>query len=184
MEFHLYPPNFVIEPATSFSDAWEKFCAYLLSIENKTTEIIRRVPPDDGIDLYWHSKKLAYQCKAVEGGATGEFPTQKAIASLRKALSTQRALEWEKYIICTNVDLTSRQEEKLRAIFRDVEFLTGSTWQLLCHKHISLVLGKFRLLAKPNRLFHSSGLNHDLLRRTRASHTNANNTINLLIVST
>src|SRR5437870_1273843 len=121
MEYHLYPPFFEITPEPSFSDAWEAFCCLLLNLRNGTTEIRRRTPPDSGVDLTWSSTKFAYQCKAVESGKAGDFPLSKAIDSVETALQHRASIGWDKYGICTNVDVTGAQEEKIRKVYADVE---------------------------------------------------------------
>jgi len=73
MEYLFYPPFFEISPQKSFNDAWEVFCCQILNIYNNTNDIRQRKPPDLGVDLLWHSKGIAYQCKSVENGQTGSF---------------------------------------------------------------------------------------------------------------
>jgi hypothetical protein len=125
----LQPPFFVVEPETSFANAWEVFCCQVLNRHHKTTDIYQRKPPEGGIDLYWPAKKLAYQCKSVED-KTGQFSLSKAMASIDSALKTRRELPWEKYILCANVVLTGEQERKLREQLPDkeLELPTPSFW--------------------------------------------------------
>src|SRR5947209_16787429 len=99
MEYHLYPPFFVVEPETSFDDAWEAFCCELLNLENHTHTIRRRRPPDQGCDILWEEEKIAYQCKAVEEGRSGKLNLSKVRESIQRAKKNQHILGWERYTI-------------------------------------------------------------------------------------
>lgn len=130
MEYHLYPPFFVIEPQISLDEAWEAFCCELLNLENQTHFIRRRLPPDQGCDLLWEKEKIAYQCKAVEG----KLNLSKIRESIETAKKYQAALGWKKYVLCTNVDFTGSQEQKIRAMLPEIEFLPLTYWLALCKK--------------------------------------------------
>lgn len=146
MEYHLYPPFFVIDPQTSFSKAWEDFCRRLLNLEWRTTAIHRRTPPDRGVDLFWQIEGIAYQCKAVESGFAGSFQTAHVKTSIKKALQYQNQIGWQKYVLCTNVDLTALQIETLQQMFPDIEILSGAYWTDLCHRFHEQIADRFRLL--------------------------------------
>jgi hypothetical protein len=146
MEYHLYPPFFVIEPQTSFSKAWEDFCRRLLSLEWRTTAIHRRIPPDRGIDLFWQAEGLAYQCKAVESGFTGDFQTAHVKTSIKKAQEYQTQIGWRKYALCTNVDLTGPKTETLQQMLPDIEILPAGYWTDLCQRFHEQIADRFRLL--------------------------------------
>ena len=146
MEYHLYPPFFVIEPQTSFSKAWEDFCRCLLNLEWRTTAIHRRMPPDRGIDLFWQAEGIAYQCKAVENGVAGNFRMTHVKTSIKKAQEYQAQIGWQKYVLCTNVDLTGSQTEALRQMLPAIEILPGGYWIDLCRRFHEQIANRFRLL--------------------------------------
>jgi internalin A len=145
----LMPPLFVVEPETTFPDAWEVFCCDVLNRHHKTTGIYQRKPPEGGVDLYWPEKKTAYQCKSVEDGG-GRFNVTKALASIDAALETRKRLRWEKYALCSNVLLTGDQERKLREKLGDeeLELLTPSFWQPRCLEQREYLRGRFNILAR------------------------------------
>ena len=146
MEYHLYPPFFVIEPQTSFSKAWEDFCRRLLNLDWRTTAIHRRTPPDRGIDLFWQAEGIAYQCKAVESGFPGDFRTAHVKTSIKKAQEYQAQIGWQKYVLCTNVDLTGPQTETLQQMLPGIEMLLGGYWTDLCQRFHEQIADRFRLL--------------------------------------
>jgi hypothetical protein len=149
MEYHLYPPFFEIAPETSFDSAWEAFCEGILQLENNAPKIRRRTAPDYGVDIYWEEEKIAYQCKsAVYSGRPGDFPVGEAIKSLKTALVNKGKIGWEKYVICTNIDITGVQEEKIKEIYSDVEFLTSGYWSGVCRRHKEFVADRFRQLVR------------------------------------
>ena len=139
MQYHLYPPYFRSDPHFSFADAWELFCCQLLNLEHNTDEIRRRKPPEQGIDLIWHTQGIAYQCKSVEH-ELGKFRLDKARASLQTALKHQSEIGWKTYTLCTNVTLTGTQEMALRRLCPTLDIYDHSRWQTLCqrfHSHIA-----------------------------------------------
>ena len=146
---HLYPPFFGTEPQNSFADAWEVFCCDVLNRHEKTTQIRQRRPPENGVDLIWREKKVAYQCKSVESGRTGDFNVTKAVESMKAAVAHRDEIGWKQYVICTNVELTGNQETNLRQASEeaDVELglLTPSFWVPRCHEQWWKVQGRFRL---------------------------------------
>ena len=146
MEYHLHPPLFVIEPQTSFDDAWEVFCCDLLNLHEKTTSIRQRHAPEGGIDLLWQERGIAYQCKSVEGGRAGGFNVSKAAESIRAAIAHREETGWREYYICTNVALTGTKEKSLRKVLPDVKFLTQSFWIPRCREHHEHVYRRFRVL--------------------------------------
>ncbi|HBN90794.1 MAG TPA: hypothetical protein DD408_16665, partial [Rheinheimera sp.] len=68
IHYRLVPPFLYVPEEQDFSKAWEFFCCKLLNLSNMTTEIYVRNPPEQGVDIYYPSKKIAYQCKSVEYG--------------------------------------------------------------------------------------------------------------------
>ena len=146
----LKPPLFVVEPETSFPDAWEVFCCGVLNRyhKTKTDNIYQRKPPDGGIDLYWPGKNIAYQCKSVEDDG-GRFKLDKALESIDAALETRKDLPWDKYVLCTNVNLTGDQERKLREKLPEgeLELLTPSFWQPRCIEQREHLRDRFNVLA-------------------------------------
>jgi hypothetical protein len=148
MEYHLYPPFFVVDPQPAFDQAWEAFCCELLNLENRTNNIRRRLPPDLGCDLIWEAKKTVYQCKVVESGRSSVLSLDKVKKSIETAKNNKAKLGWRKYILCTNVDLTGSQEEKIKKMLPDIEFLTPSNcWIALCKKFPSAANSRCRQLA-------------------------------------
>lgn len=146
MEYYLYPPFFRIEPQMSFSKAWEDFCCRLLNLEYKTTDIYIRTPPDRGVDLFWPAEGIAYQCKAVESGLTGNFQTAHVKKSLKQALDYQAQIGWRQYALCTNVDLTGPQEETLLQIYPTMKILRCGYWTELCRRFHEQIADRFQLL--------------------------------------
>jgi len=144
-ELHLYPPLFVVGPQTSFADAWEVFCCDVLNRHYKSNNIRRRKAPEGGIDLYCASEKVAYQCKSVEE-STGKFSVSKAVKSLKAALKTAKKLRWDRYVICSNVDLTGPQEQQLRDVFPEISF-----WIPRCREQSRHLGGRFRRLEPMDR---------------------------------
>jgi internalin A len=143
---YLYPPFFGVEPQTKFEDAWEVFCCDILNRHEKTTDIRRRHAPEGGVDLLWCERQIAYQCKSVDSGRTGDFDVGKAVTSIQAAQTKQAETGWKQYVVCTNVDLTGPQEKKLREAAADVDLklLTPSFWIPRCHEQWRHVQGRFR----------------------------------------
>lgn len=148
MEYYLYPPFLIIEPQTSFDKAWEELCRQLLSLKHKTHEIRHRTPPDLGADLIWHSQGIIYQCKATENGQTGSIDVKKIKASIERAKHHQKDLGWQKYVLCTNVDITGKQEQSLREYMPEIEFLVRGYWIDLCKEFHLLIADRFRTLVQ------------------------------------
>jgi hypothetical protein len=145
----LQPPFFVVEPETSFANAWEVFCCDVLNRYYKTDAIYQRKPPEGGVDLYWPEKKIAYQCKSVED-KTGDFSLSKAKDSIDAAQKTREHLPWDKFILCSNVILTGEQERKLREKLKvgELELLTPSFWQPRCLEQREHLYGRFNVPAR------------------------------------
>ena len=144
----MHPPFFAIEPQATFADAWEVFCCDILNRFEKTTQIRRRAAPEGGIDLLWRERHIAYQCKSVESGGTGDFDVTKALESLEAATKLQQDTGWRQYVICTNVELTGRQESNLRKQCADIDLrlLTPSFWIPRCQEQWREVEGRFNIL--------------------------------------
>jgi len=142
--YKFYPPFFIVNEETSFSDSWEVFCCNLLNIENNTSNIVRRLPPECGVDLFFADQKIAYQCKSVESGLTSGFNLTKIKESYNSALMIKTSLGWEKYIVCINTDLSGTQMENFKRELPDVSILTKSYWTTLCNKYPSMVQENFR----------------------------------------
>jgi len=144
---HLYPPFFGVEPENSFADAWEVFCCDVLNRHEKTTQIRRRHAPEGGVDLLWREKKIAYQCKSVESGRTGDFDVTKAVESMNVAVACRHQTGWRQYVICTNVELTGKQETKLRQACEEEDIELGlrtpSFWVPRCHEQWQQVQARF-----------------------------------------
>ena len=149
-EHHLYPPLFVTEPQNSFADAWEVFCCEVLNRYKKTDEIRRRKAPENGVDLYWPAEKIAYQCKSVED-SLGRFSVTKAVESIRSAKTIRKELPWERYVVCSNVDITGPQETKLKEELPEVELLTPSFWMSRCREQSQYLRERFLRLGPMDR---------------------------------
>jgi len=144
--YQLYPPFFVVDEEANFSDAWEVFCCKLLNLENKTSSIVRRLPPENGVDLFFLDEKIAYQCKSIKDGSTKGFNITKIKNSYDSALEIKSSLGWDKYIVCINTDLTGTQSENFKRELPDVTILTKSYWTSLCNKFPTMVQDNFRRL--------------------------------------
>lgn len=146
MDYHLHPPFLIVSEASSFPEAWEAFCCKLLNLENNTNQIRRRTPPDQGIDLIWPDRGIAYQCKSVESGRAGDFDVDSACASVDSAVAARGQVPWDEYVICTNIDPTGAQEARLRRCLSDVQMNGASFWRSLCERHPGAVERNFRRL--------------------------------------
>jgi len=146
MEYYLYPPFLLIEPQNSFADAWEYFCCRLLNLEHQTNKIYVRKPPDRGVDLFWPDEGIAYQCKAVENGTAGGLQLAHVKASFKQALDYQAQIGWRDYILCTNVDLTGPQQEKLLQMYPGLKIQGYSYWMQLCRRFHEQIADRFQVL--------------------------------------
>jgi len=144
--YQFYPPIFIVNEETNFPDSWEVFCCKLLNLENNTSSIVRRLPPENGVDLFFSDQKIAYQCKSVETGLTSGFNLTKIKQSYISALSIKSSLGWDKYVVCINTDLTGTQAENFKNELPNVTILTKSYWTTLCNKFPAMVQGNFRKL--------------------------------------
>lgn len=142
--YQLYPPIFIVNEETNFPDSWEVFCCKLLNLENKTSRIIRRLPPENGVDLFFPDSKIAYQCKSVETGLTAGFNLTKIKSSYDSALTIKSSLGWTSYVVCVNTELTGTQEENFKKELPGVTILTKSYWTTLCQKFSAEVQENFR----------------------------------------
>jgi hypothetical protein len=146
IQYRLVPPFLHVPESSSFDDEWEKFCCKLLNLEHKTTEIFVRSPPEQGVDIFFQSKKIAYQCKSVESGKPGDFNVTHAVNSYKTASTHQAAIGWSQYGLCANVDLTGSAIATLRAAIPNLLILPGSHWIGLCEKHSLAVERNFRIV--------------------------------------
>jgi hypothetical protein len=144
--YQFYPPFFIVNEETNFPDSWEVFCCKLLNLENNTSNVVRRLPPENGVDLFFPAQKIAYQCKSVESGLTSGFNLTKIKKSYNSALSIKSSLDWNKYVVCINTDLTGTQEENFKRELPNVTILTKSYWTTLCNKFSTMVQENFRML--------------------------------------
>lgn len=148
VEHYFYPPFFIVPEESSFDGAWEVFCCKMANLMEARTDIYRRTPPEDGIDLYGPTTQTAYQCKSVDSGRSGGFNAAKALESIGSAIAFRPRLPWSVYVLCTNVDVTGAAEEKLRAALVDLELRPRSYWQQACEKHPDAAEPHFRRLVK------------------------------------
>ncbi|MCD4722205.1 MAG: hypothetical protein K8S13_20435 [Desulfobacula sp.] len=146
MKYKLYPPFLYSSEKESFSDVWELFTCKLLNLENMTSEIYVRNPPEQGIDLFHSADKIAYQCKSIESGKSGDFNVTHAVNSIKSALSAQGSCPWTKFALCTNVPITGTSEKTLREVLPEIIVLPESYWLGLCEKFPDKVERNFRVL--------------------------------------
>lgn len=160
IEYRLIPPFLHVPEESDFADAWERFCCKLLNLEHGTSDIFVRSPPEQGVDLFDPTRKVAYQCKSVESGKAGDFNPAHAIGSFRAALANQAAIGWVRYALCTNVDVTGTALSRLREAVPDLILLPASHWTQLCEKHPAAVERNFRLVidVQPRRVSYGQGL--------------------------
>jgi len=174
MKYKLYPPFLIVPEEEDFSDTWEAFCLKLLCLEKSQNDIYRRNPHEQGVDLFDSTDKIAYQCKSVESGKSGDFNVTQAISSLTSALNIKSDLGWEKYVLCTNVNVTGSAEQKLKHVYPGIIIKSKDNWQSLCEKHYDKVERNFNVLVqipskkllntiKENFLDHYSDKLHTLL---------------------
>jgi hypothetical protein len=146
IQYRLYPPFLYYPECNSFSDTWEYFTCKLLNLYFATDEIYIRNPPEQGIDLYFPSRRIAFQCKSVESGKSGDFNVTNAINSIESALKIKEHNGWQKYILCTNVNISGKTEDKLRSVLSDIIIYPKSFWIELCKKFHIEVENNFRIL--------------------------------------
>lgn len=146
LQYRLIPPFLHVPEEDGFPDAWEAFCCKLLNLEQGTTGIIRRNPPEQGVDLFYPSKKIAYQCKSIESGKSGDFNVSHAIASYKAALKIKSTLGWVDYALCTNVAVTGTAESSLKDEIPRLLILPASHWIQLCEAKSAAVASNFRLI--------------------------------------
>ncbi|MFJ7928988.1 hypothetical protein [Peribacillus sp. NPDC096448] len=148
MKYKLYPPFLIVPEEEDFSDAWESFCYKLLCLEQSQNNIHRRNPPEQGVDLFDDTDKIAYQCKSIESGKSGDFNVTQAINSLKSALEIKDELGWEKYVLCTNVNVTGSSEKKLKDVYSDVIIKSKNNWEILCETYHDRVERNFNILVE------------------------------------
>ncbi|PIE94592.1 hypothetical protein CO726_13475 [Bacillus fungorum] len=139
----LHPPFLKEEYGLSFGESWEIFCLKLLKIHYKTNEIEKRNPPESGIDLYFSDKKIAFQCKSI-ANSNGTFNYTLAEKSLQNALSIQKDLGWEKFILCINGEITGEQIKRLQKVYKNVKVMSKYFWIHLCENHPEVIQNNFR----------------------------------------
>lgn len=144
--YRLQPPFLYVAEQQDFSKAWEHFCCKLLNLKNKTNEIYVRNPPEQGVDLYYPSQKIAYQCKSIESGKSGDFNATKVVESIKAAKRIKKELGWEKYYLCVNVAISGTAEETIKKALPDIKILPNSHWVDLCENNAVEVERNFRRL--------------------------------------
>ncbi|WP_047984594.1 ubiquitin family protein [Ornithinibacillus californiensis] len=146
MNYKLYPPFLKVPEEEDFSDVWESFCFKLLCLERSQNNIHRRNPPEQGVDIFDSTDKIAYQCKSVESGKSGDFNVTQAINSLKSALAIKSQLGWKDYVLCTNVLVSGTSEKKLKEVYPDIIIKSKNNWDLLCEKYNTEVERNFNIL--------------------------------------
>jgi hypothetical protein len=143
---NLYPPFLYQEETSDFSEVWENFCREVLKLELKSNNFTKRMPPEDGIDIFFTDRKTAYQCKSTSTGTVNGHNLTKIVDSYKRALNIKKDLQWEKYCLCLNYDLTGPQEQNIRKDLPDVEILPKSFWIDKARKHFLLLKDFFRMV--------------------------------------
>jgi hypothetical protein len=115
-------------------------------VEEFHLERMYRSPPEQGVDLYYPSKKIAYQCKSVESGKSGDFNVTKAVESIEAAKRVKVDVGWERYTLCTNVAISGASEATLKRALPNIEILPNSYWTQLCERYQVEVERNFRQL--------------------------------------
>lgn len=146
IEYRLVPPFLHVPEESDFPDEWERFCCKLLNLEHATTEIFVRSPPEQGVDLFYPTRKIAYQCKSAVSGKSGDFNASHAIASYQSALAHQASIGWVDYALCTNVDVTGTALANLQRAIPGLIILPASHWVGLCETHPLAVERNFRVV--------------------------------------
>lgn len=142
----LFPPFLFQEETNDFDEVWENFCREILKLENKSDNFIKRIPPENGVDIFFKDNKTAYQCKSTIYGTSNGHNLTKIVASYKDALKIKDELGWQKYILCINYDLTGVQESNLKKEIPEIEILAGSYWIDKAKKHFSIIKDYFRLV--------------------------------------
>ncbi|MGH1280685.1 hypothetical protein [Bacillus basilensis] len=128
----------------------------IVKIRKINNDIERGTPPEQGVDLHFKEKGIAYQCKSVVGSISG-FNITKAVKSLERALCIQKTLPWEQYIVCSNVNLTGNQITKLKEVYSNVDTKGHDYWVGLCEKYSQQVKRNFRVLLEiPSDIIHTT----------------------------
>ncbi|UHA72048.1 hypothetical protein [Paenibacillus sp. 481] len=146
-KYLLYPPFLVVEEENNFPDMWEVFCLKLLKLDLKTNSIVRRTPPEQGVDLYYRDNKIAYQCKCVIN-ENNKFNVTNTINSITKAISIKTSLPWDTFTLCLNVNLSGKQEKSLRAFYPTIDIKTKDYWVDICERYPDQVRRNFCIVTK------------------------------------
>lgn len=136
--------SLIIEPpATSFGEAWELLCFYLLQKDTSDNTILRLRPPDRGVDILHEAQKTAYQCKSNELGHKGTISTAACLRSIESAKEAKGLLGWEKFTFAINSDITGSSLARIKhscidAGLGEPSFLVHTYWSDLCNKHTDI----------------------------------------------
>ena len=153
----LYPPFLYQDGTNDFDEVWENLCQQILKLELKTDNVIKRKPPESGVDLYFPDNKTAYQCKSTIFGTGNGHNLTIIIDSFKQALKIKDSLGWEKYVLCINYDLTGQQEENLKKAIPEIGVLSNSYWTDKVRKYFNMVKDYFRIVLalKNDRISHT-----------------------------
>lgn len=143
---NLFPPFLFQEETNNFDDVWENFCREILKLENKSDNFIKRIPPENGVDIFFADNQIAYQCKSTIYGTSSGHNLTKIVNSYQDALKIKDELGWQAYTLCINYDLTGIQETNLKKEIPDIEILAGSYWVDKAKKHFSIIKDYFRMV--------------------------------------
>ncbi|MCU0391932.1 MAG: hypothetical protein MUE81_12500 [Thermoflexibacter sp.] len=146
MEYRFSKDFLAYSGEVNFADIWEKFCCKLLNIYYRTDEIYRREAPENGVDLFFPSRKIAFQCKSVESANSKGHNLQKIKESYLNAKKIQNEIRWSNYFICLNYGLTGIQEKKLKQELPEVTVFPQSFWLNICETYPTFVENNFRKL--------------------------------------
>jgi hypothetical protein len=80
---------------------------------------------------------------------TNRFDVGKAVESIESAMVKRKRTGWKTFYICSNVDITGPQEEKLRKVCPKVKLLTPSFWLPRCREQHVHLRSRFCELKRP-----------------------------------
>ena len=86
------------------------------------------------------------------------------MASIQRALDMQPLIKWQKYILCTNVNLTGKQELKLQQKLPTLDFYTHGYWIDLCKKFHNQIADRFRIPVPISRFYVDQAIDKVYLR--------------------
>ena len=140
----------IVEPDTSFDQAWESLCAILLREEYGVADVLRFSAPDTGVDILHRSACDAYQCKSSVHGALATIPSAPSIQSLRRASGCRNKLPWSRYLFATNAPYSGVATTRILDAAKKAEIAADNVlfrgpdyWDRLCVTHAASIEDRF-----------------------------------------